>query len=222
MISAMGAFFLRLVRLMGGLLLYALGIAVTLKANVGYAPWEVLHTGLANTLGISIGTASIGLGLIIILVTVYFKEKLGLGTILNMIFIGAFLDGILAWDGIPLADNFWLGLVMLMAGLYIIAMGTYLYIGSGFGAGPRDGLMVVLTRKSGVSVGICRGSIEVLAVVIGWLLGGLVGLGTLIAAIAVGFCVETTFRLFKFDATKVAHETLGETLALGWQRRPHQ
>ncbi|MFA5564150.1 MAG: hypothetical protein WDA32_08185, partial [Candidatus Caldatribacteriota bacterium] len=88
---------------------------------------------------------------------------------------------------------------------------TYLYIDTGFGAGPRDGLMVALARITKLPIGICRGVIEFMAVVSGWLLGGMVGIGTVLAAFGIGFCVQITFYFLKFDATKVEHETIAYT-----------
>ncbi|HSN58548.1 MAG TPA: hypothetical protein VLR72_03700 [Clostridiaceae bacterium] len=207
----MKVFYLRLIKLLFGLFLYALGIVITLKASIGYAPWEVFHVGLAKTTGISIGNASIAAGLVIGIAAVLLGEKLGLGTILNMILIGIFLDIILEFNFIPSAAGLLQGLPMLIAGLFMISLASYFYINSGFGAGPRDSLMVALTRKTKLPVGLCRGTIEILAVLVGWRLGGLVGIGTLISAFAIGFCIQTTFRLLKFDATRVRHETLDAT-----------
>ena len=204
-------FFIRFMRLIFGLFLYALGIVMTLKANVGYAPWDVLHVGLAKTTGITIGLASILVGLLIVAVTFLLGEKLGLGTILNMILIGAFLDLILMVDVIPTMENSYWGIVLLIAGLFVISIATYYYIGSGFGAGPRDSLMVALARKTNLPIGFCRGTIEVVAVVVGWRLGGMVGIGTIVAAFTVGFCIQLTFRILKFDPKQVHHQTLRAT-----------
>ena len=207
----MRQFYMRLLRLIWGLFLYALGIVVTMNAHIGYAPWEVFHVGIAKTTGISIGTASIITGVIIGIIGVLLGEKLGLGTILNMILIGVFLDIILGFNIIPVASNLISGIIMLIIGLFIIALASYFYIGSAFGAGPRDSLMVALTRKTRLPIGICRGTIELLAVIAGWKLGGMVGIGTVIATFVIGFCVQTTFKLLKFDATDVKHETLDYT-----------
>ena len=207
----MGKLFGRLLKLLLGLFLYALGIVMTMKANIGYAPWEVFHAGVGKTIGMSIGNVSILTGLLIVLVVYFMGEKLGLGTLLNMVLIGVFMDILLDTGTVP-AMNGWLwGLVLLVAGLFVISLASYFYIGSGFGAGPRDSLMVVLTRKTGLAVGLCRGAIEVAAVLIGWFLGGMVGAGTVVSAIAIGACVQTTFRLLKFDPTKIKHETLDQT-----------
>jgi len=207
----MKQFYNRLLHLIGGLALYALGIVVTMNANIGYDPWEVLHVGIAKTTGISIGTALIIVGVIIGIIAVLLGEKLGLGTILDIVLIGVFLDIILKFHVIPLANNLATGIIMLIIGLFIIALGSYFYIKSGFGAGPRDSLMVALTRKTILPIGICRGIIELLAVIVGWRLGGKVGIGTVISAFAIGFCVQVTFKLLKFDVTEVKNETLGCT-----------
>ena len=194
-----------------GIILFSLGIVFTMKANLGYGPWEVFHQGLGETIGLSIGKASILTGLVIGVIVALLGEKLGLGTILNMVFIGFFIDVILALDFIPQMDSLWSGIVEITIGFFIIAFGSYFYIRSGFGAGPRDSLMVLLERKSKLSVGICRIILEASAVLIGWMLGGPVGLGTVLAVFGIGFCVQIVFTLMKFKTTAVKHETLDVT-----------
>lgn len=100
---------------------------------------------------------------------------------------------------------------MMFAGLFIISLASYFYMGSGFGAGPRDSLMVALERKTGLAVGLCRGIVEGSAVLLGWLLGGPVGLGTVLSAFGIGFCIQVVFRSLGFDARTVQHETLEVT-----------
>jgi uncharacterized membrane protein YczE len=180
-----------------------------MRANIGYAPWEVLHSGVSQTLGVSIGLVNTAVGAIIVVIVFLLGEKIGLGTIFNMFMIGLFLDLILFLDFIPLFNNFFIGTLVHILGLFIISLGTYFYIYSAFGAGPRDSLMVAVTRKTGLPVGLCRGIVEFSVVLIGWLLGGLVGLGTVISALSIGVCVQITFRLLKFDPTQVKHETFG-------------
>jgi len=193
-----------------GLMLFSIGIVMNIKANIGYAPWEVFHVGISNTTGLSIGLVSIIVGLILILIVMALKEKLGLGTILNMLFIGLFIDVFIML--IPIAKNPIIGTVMLLAGLFILSFGSYLYIKSAFGAGPRDSLMVVLARKTKLPVGLCRSIIELSVMVIGWLLGGMIGFGTAISVIAIGFCIQITFKAFKFDPKAVKHENLHDVL----------
>jgi uncharacterized membrane protein YczE len=198
---------------MWGLFLYSVGIIFTLNANIGYPPWDVFHVGFAQSAGISIGTASIITGVAVGIITIIMGEKLGIGTILNMVLIGVFLDIILALGIIPIAGNFAIGLSMMIIGMIIVSFASYYYIGSAFGAGPRDSLMVAITRKTGLPVGVCRGAIEVTMGFAGWKLGGMFGVGTIIAAFAVGFFIQTTFKLLKFDPTKVEHETLNQTFS---------
>lgn len=205
----MTGYILRFLKLNFGLFLYGLGIIVTMRANVGYAPWEVLHSGISQTLGVSIGLVNTAVGAIIVAIVFLLGEKVGLGTIFNMFMIGLFMDLILFLDFIPLFNNFWIGTLVLILGLFIISLGTYFYISSAFGAGPRDSLMVAVTRKTRLPVGLCRVILEVSVVLIGWFLGGMVGLGTVISAFAIGFCVQITFTLLKFDPTQVTHETFG-------------
>lgn len=208
----MNSFPIRIIKLIFGLLLYALGIVVTMRANLGFAPWEVFHQGIGSTIGLSIGKVSILTGLVICIIVVFMGEKLGLGTVLNMLLIGVFMDMILQLGFIPAADGFLKGVLVMFAGLFIISIASYFYIGSGFGAGPRDSLMVSIERKTGLPVGLSRGIIEGTAVFTGWLLGGPVGFGTLIAALGISFCIQITFSMLDFNATLIKHEQLGTTL----------
>jgi uncharacterized membrane protein YczE len=211
-IKIMNKFLKRLFRLILGLFLYALGIVITMKAHIGYTPWDVLHVGIAQTIGMSIGNVTIIAGIAIGAIAMMFGEKLGLGTVLNMILIGVFLNFLLGLSFLPLITNFTLSVLMINIGLFVIALASYFYIGSGLGAGPRDSLMVALNRKTGIPIGYCRGAIELAAVLIGWKLGGMVGLGTVISAIAIGFYIQITFKILKFEATKINHQTLNQTL----------
>ncbi len=191
-------FSIRLINMMIGLVLYALGIVMTIKANVGYAPWEVFHVGLAQTTGLTIGLISIIAGIVIIIVVTALGETLGFGSIASMVLTGVFLDIIMILDIIPTADNFVTGIVMLIIGMFIIAFGSYFYIKAAFGVGPRDNLMVVLARKTKMPVGVCRGLVELSVTLIGWLFGGMVGIGTVIAFVAIGGCVQVVFSALKF------------------------
>lgn len=207
---------------MWGLFLYSLGIVLTLNAHIGYAPWDIFHAGLSKTEGISFGNASIIVGVFIVAITLLLGEKLGIGTILNMVVIGVFIDVILELRIIPVMDNFVFGIIMLVSGLFVISLASYFYMGSAFGAGPRDSLMVALIRKTGLPVGVCRGTIELLAGFAGWRLGGMVGIGTIISAFLIGFCIQTTFNLLKFDVTAVEHETLGGTYKMFFSDKEEQ
>ena len=207
----MKRFVFRFLSMITGICLYSLGIVITIKANIGYSPWDVLHAGIAQTIGMSIGTVVIVVGLVILVLVVVLGEKFGFGTLSNMVMIGVLIDIILFLDFIPIAQGLIFGIPMLITGLFVISLAIYFYIKSGFGAGPRDNLMVVLSRKTKIPAGVCRCIIELLATFFGWLLGGMVGIGTVISVIAIGFCIQITFWALKFDVTSVKHETLRET-----------
>lgn len=209
----MKSFINRFTKLILGLVLFSIGIVMTIQANIGYAPWDVFHAGFANQAGITIGIASIIVGVVICVIIFLLGEKIGLGTLLNMILIGLFLDAIMYFNLIPKASSFLVGILMIIIGMFVISFGSYFYIGSGFGAGPRDGLMVGIRRKTHLPVGVCRVMIELSAAVIGYFMGGLIGLGTVISAFTIGICIQTTFDFLKFDSTQVKHETLKETFA---------
>src|SRR6056297_853932 len=209
----MKSFAIRFARLNWGLFICSVGIVFMIKANIGYPPWDVFHAGLANTIGLTIGSASILTGLFVGLATIILGEKIGIGTIANMVVIGLFIDLFLMLDILPPADNFVLGITMMSVGMIILSYGSYNYIASGFGAGPRDSLMVAVTRKTGLPVGVCRGAIEVSAALAGWRLGGMFGVGTVISSFAIGFFIQSIFKLLKFDPTDVRHETINQTIS---------
>lgn len=203
----MQSFHSRLIRLIFGLFLYALGIDFTINAAIGYEPWDVLHSGIAQHIGWTIGSASIGIGFLAGIAALLLGEKIGLGTFLNMFLIGLFMDLILRLNILPLSTGIFSGLFMLTLGLFIIALASYFYIGSGFGAGPRDSLMVAIRRRLGIPIGAARILIEASATLIGWALGGQFGFGTLLSAVMIGFCIEIVFRLLHFDPTVIEHDT---------------
>lgn len=203
-------FWVRLIKLIFGLFLHGLGIVMQIQANIGYAPWDVLHTGLATTIGVTIGQASIAVGLALLFVNSILKEPLGLGTVLNMLLVGIFVDLILMTGLIPQMDHLISGIALLIIGLIVLAFGVYFYIGSGFGAGPRDTLMVALNRRLRIPVGIARTSIEMTALVIGWLLGGMVGIGTIMAVFLIGLILQVLFDWLRFDPKQIQHEKLAD------------
>ena len=192
-------------RLFTGLFLYALGIVFTINANLGLSPWDVFHQGISRLGGITMGQASIITGLVIVLIDWKFGERVGLGTICNMLFIGIFMDLLMLNNLVPTFNNIIIRAIMMLIGMFIIGIASYFYIGAGLGSGPRDGLMVALTKKTGKSVRFIRNCIESIVLVIGSFLGGTVGFGTLIMVIGGGYFVQFAFKLFKFDVRKVKH-----------------
>ncbi len=197
--------FVLLIKLFAGLFLYSVGIVMTINANIGLAPWDILHQGISLHTGITMGQASIGIGLIIVIVNSLLKEKIGWGTLGNMFFIGLFLDILMKHKVIPIFDNFILQVMMLCLGMFVIGVATYYYVGVGLGAGPRDGLMIGLTKHTNKSVRLVRNTIETTVLILGYFLGGFLGVGTVIVALTIGYFVQFAFKLFNFDVSKIEH-----------------
>lgn len=191
-----------------GLFLYAIGIVITIQAQLGTSPWTTFHQGLSYQLPLTLGQAVIVTGVTIVLLNYVFKQRIGLGTLLNMSLIGVFVDLVFKYKLIPQTDNFYVGVIMLVVGMFIIAIASWLYIGAGLGAGPRDGLMVVLTKKTNKPVGFIRGLIEMAALLLGMLMGGKVGIGTAILVFGIGPIIQFTFSVVKFDVKTVQHKFL--------------
>lgn len=201
---------LRLIRLIFGLFLYALGVVMQIQAHIGYAPWDIFHVGVSKTIGLSIGQVTILVGLIIVVIDWLLKERLGIGTIANMLLVGTFVDIIMNTGLIPQMNSMLSGIALLLAGMVVICFGMYFYVGSAFGAGPRDTLMVAINRRLGIPVGAARSLMELTAAIAGWLLGGMLGIGTLIAVAGIGVAIQIVFRLLKFQPKDVVHETFAD------------
>ena len=187
---------LRLSRLLPGLVLFGVGLALSIEADLGTNPWTVFHTGAADRLGISIGTMVIATGLILVLSFSPLREPMGLGTVLNVLVIGPVIDIVLAV--IPDLTSLPVRLAALGVAPICIGLASGLYIGAGLGPGPRDGIMTAIERR-GVKVSIARTIVELTALGEGVLLGGKAGFGTLYMALTVGFWVQVFLRRLRID-----------------------
>ncbi len=179
----------RLTRLFIGLVLFGIGVALMVRAELGLSPWEVLHQGLSFKTGILLGTMGIIIGLLVLVFWVPLREKLGLGTVSNVMLIGVVID-LTLWQ-LPEFTSTPVRWILLLGGVSLIGLATSLYIGAGLGPGPRDGLMTGLAKR-GWPIGIVRIGIELLVLLVGWLLGGTVGVGTVLFAFGVGPIVHMT------------------------------
>lgn len=202
----------RMAWLVAGLAVSALGITLMLQANVGLEPWSVLQQGLSETLGITYGTASMIVGAVAIGAAMLCGESFGFGTVINIILCAVFIDGLLWLGWIPQMTSLLPGVGMLLIGLELLALGTWMYMKSALGAGPRDALMVALARRTGRSVGLCRATVEIFVIVAGFLLGGQVGIGTVISALGLGSLFNINFHLLHFRAAELHQENIAETL----------
>jgi len=203
---------LRFARLLLGLFLCSIGIVMTINSNLGLGPWDVFHQGVSLKTGMTMGQASIAVGFVIVVLTSFFGERFGWGTVLNMVLIGLFMDFLMLNDIIPIFNSIPLQLAMLAAGMLLLGIGSYFYISAELGSGPRDGLMVALTKRSTKSVQFIRNSIEIAALAVGYFMGGFFGIGTIITALTIGHFVQLSFRLFKFDVSKVNHRFIDQDI----------
>ncbi|OHT89408.1 hypothetical protein BKG68_04640 [Mycobacteroides saopaulense] len=179
--------------LLVGLYLYGASMALMVRAGLGLDPWDVFHQGLSMRTGMSIGLASAVTGVVVLLAWIPLRNKPGVGTIANIVVIAVAVDSTLAW--LPAPSAMAVRVAFLVSGVVLNAIATVLYVGAGLGPGPRDGLTTGLVHRTGRSVRLIRTTIEVLVVATGWLLGGNVGVGTVLYALGIGPLIQVVLRI---------------------------
>jgi uncharacterized membrane protein YczE len=189
----------RLAQLVVGLVLFGAGLWLGLVAELGVGPWDVLTGGLSQQLGTPFGRTAIGISVVVLLIGLAVRVRPGIGTLLNVVVVGATIDVLLATtllrdlDDAPLAVRF----CATLLGIATVAAGSALYLGAHLGPGPRDGLMVAIHLRTGWRVGTARAVLECIVLVLGVLLGGPVGVGTLLFAFGIGPAVQVAFRVLR-------------------------
>ncbi|MEI8391454.1 MAG: hypothetical protein WCG40_03045 [Actinomycetes bacterium] len=182
----------KLLRCVTGLALFGIGITFFIRADLGLAPWDIFHTGVAERLDISVGIVIVGTGLLLLLLWIPLRQKPGLGTILNALEIGLMVN--VSKQFIGETNNLAARLLLVLAGLVVVGVGTALYLGSDLGSGPRDGIMLGMTKRKffgrSLSIRLARTLIEVTVLVAGLFLGGKVGIGTLVFMFGIGPLVQ--------------------------------
>jgi uncharacterized membrane protein YczE len=178
----------RIVQLLVGLTLYGVSMAMMVRGALGLDPWDVFHMGVASHVPLTFGQVTIVVGALVLLLWVPLRQWPGLGTVANVVVIGLAADAGLALIAQPAA--WWARAALLLSGLVLNGIAGGLYIGSQLGPGPRDGLMTGLARRTGLSIRLVRTTIEVVVLLVGWLLGGSVGLGTVLYAVSIGPLVQ--------------------------------
>ncbi len=192
-----------------GLMLFAAGVYLTIQANIGVAPWDAFNLGLSSTFGIKYGTASIIVSLVLVAFDAALKEKIGIGMFLDSILVGKTVDLLNFIDPVPKQTKILPSLICLAAGMVIMGFSQFLYMKAGLGCGPRDTMLVGLKRRTKkIPIGVI--SIIILAAVTlsGWLLGGPIGIGTLICAFLEGPIMQLDFKIVKFEPTLVKHQDI--------------
>ncbi|WP_242841149.1 YczE/YyaS/YitT family protein [Clostridium akagii] len=199
---------LKMPSLFFGFFLFALAMLLALYSKLGMSPWDVFHMGIVAHSMITLGRAAQLVGFCVILLSIFLGVIPGIGSIFNMIFIGIFVDLINNMGIIKTPESMLLKILMLLSAILIMGIATYFYLNVELGAGPRDGLMEGLVIKLNRPVWCVRGSIEITVLIIGFFLGGPVGVGTLLLAVAIGPSVQLAFKIGKYDSKKAQHKNL--------------
>lgn len=190
----------RIVQLLVGLVLYGAGCAIMVRAGIGLDPWTVFAQGISRQTGVGIGWVTNIVGFLVLLLWIPLRQRPGLGTVANILLVGTSMQATLAV--FPAVDGFALQLIAFVAGMVLVAVASGLYIGADFGPGPRDGLMTGLHARFGWPIWAARLGVEASVLLAGWILGGTVGIGTIIFALGIGPLVHRTLPLF--DRTRRA------------------
>lgn len=188
-------------QLLAGLVVYGISSALLIEAVLGIDPWDVLHQGLARKTGLSIGLVTIGVGVLVLLGWIPLRQRPGLGTIANAIVIGLAMD--VSLNVLPRPEEIWVRVLFLALGILLNGVATGLYIGAGMGPGPRDGLMTGIAAR-GHSIRVVRTGLEVTVLLLGWALGGNVGIGTVAYAVLIGPIAHVTIPAFTIGTVELA------------------
>ena len=217
-----GAILLNMLLAAVSLFVNGFGIYLTIQANLGAAPWDVLSLGLSKTLGILYGTASVAVSLTILGIDVLMKEPVGIAMFIDAFVVGKSVD-FFNWLGVvPPCSSLWTGVPVMFLGLVILAYTQFTYMLAALGCGPRDTLLVGLAKRTRpVPIGAVSIALLGSATFIGWLLGGPVGVGTLICAFAAGPIMQAAFWTVGFDATTIRHQRLRESIRVFWPENKH-
>jgi uncharacterized protein len=194
--------------LLWGLCLFGLGIVMTVKSNLGTGPWDALHLGLINYIPVTLGQVSQLTGVVVIALSALLGINPGWGTIANMYFIGVFIDLFMASPWVPVPGHWFAQLAMLLGGVLVIGWGSFFYLSAAFGAGPRDSFMVGAILKTGWPVWIVRTALETSVAVGGYLLGGPIGIGTVIVSFALGPSIQLAFTIMGKRVQDIRHDSL--------------
>lgn len=192
-----------------GLFFFAFGVYLTIQANIGAAPWDAFNLGLSATFGIKYGTASIIVSLIIVGVDALLREQLGIGMLLDAVLVGKFVDLFNLIGIVKPCSSYLSGLAIMTVGMFIMGFSQYYYMKAALGCGPRDTLLVGLKRRTKrIPIGVISIAILGTVTLIAWLLGGPIGLGTVVCALLEGPVMQLDFRIVRFDPTAVEHQSL--------------
>jgi len=207
-----GAILLNMLIAAASLFINGFGVYLTIQANIGAAPWDVLNLGLSRSLGILYGTASIAVSLTILLIDVLLREPIGIAMFIDAVVVGKAVDFFNHIHAVPPCRSLLTSIPVLIVGLFVLAYTQYAYMAASLGCGPRDTLLVGLAKRvKRVPIGAVSIALLSTATLLGWLLGGPVGLGTLLCAFGAGPVMQLAFRTVRFDATGIRHQRLRDS-----------
>lgn len=195
-----------------GLMLFGLGVHLTIQADIGVAPWDALNLGLSKTFGILYGTASVIVSFAIIAVDLLLREPIGIGTVLDAVVVGKTVD-LLNWLGIipSVEDNLPVSVAVMLTGLFIMGLGQVVYMKAGLCCGPRDSLMLAINRRlKKLPVGAVSVLMMLIVLIVGWRLGGPIGIGTIICTFGIGIMMQLAFVVTRFEPKDVKHTGFAE------------
>ncbi|MGB4090632.1 MAG: hypothetical protein WBK46_01650 [Ruminococcus flavefaciens] len=204
-----------LFRILLGLLIYSFGVYLTIYSNIGLAPWDCLGMGIAKHTPLGYGSSMVLIGVCAIVIQLILQERIGFATLFDALITGRLTQFFIDISPYPENHSLWLGIVLLLLGFLIIDLGIYVYMSAELGSGPKDGLMIVIGQKlPKIPIGIIGILLWSAVTLIGWMLGGSVGIGTLLSIFGAGFVMHILYDAIGFEPRKLKHKSLSETFRL--------
>ena len=207
-----GRIFMHMLLAFISLFVNGFGVYLTIQANIGASPWDVLNLGIAKTTGILYGNASVAVSVLILVIDIFLREPIGVAMFIDAVTVGKAVDFFNWLSPVPPCRSLWTGVPVMLAGLVVLAYTQFTYMAASLGCGPRDTLLVGLAKRlKKLPIGLVSILLLGTATLTGWLLGGPVGVGTLLSAFGAGPIMQLAFRTVRFDATKIAHQRLRDS-----------
>ncbi len=202
---------LKWLQIAGGLLVFAFGVHLTIFANIGLAPWDCLGMGIARHTPLNYGLAMTVMGVVILCIDLSLNELIGYGTIIDALLTGNFVQMFNVVNPFPLNESLWRGIAIMLIGFVFMALGMYVYMKAGQGCGPRDALLVGLGKRlPRVPIGVVQILLWAVVLLAGWLLGGAVGVGTLIGTVGAGAVMQIVYNVIHFEPRDIRHRDVKE------------
>ena len=202
-----------------GLFIFSIGVYLTIQADIGLAPWDCLSMGVSGKVGYSYGIVHTVISIIILIIDILLKEKIGYGTILDALLVGNYVDLIDHIITLPQFHSIPISCIMVIIGLFIMGYGQYFYMDAAQGCGPRDSLLIALGKRfPRTPIGVVQTVLVGIALLIGWLLGGPVGIGTVISVFGMGTALQIVCKILHFEPRDVVHKNVFETNRIFFQK----